>query len=158
MKGSRASEVGLFSPENLWRLAISIESRGLSRLAKGIKQFNSLLFHNSLATGARIGDDLYLGHHGLGAVVHDNVVLGDNVTIWQNVTLAVRSPKGSSALIRVGNGVEIGCNSVIITRRGASLTIGESAGIGAGSVVVDDVPAGATVVGDRAREVANDES
>jgi serine O-acetyltransferase len=69
--------------------------RGLYWLARRVKNANSFLFHNSLANGAVVGDDLYLGHHGLGVVVHDDVVIGNRVKIWQNVTLAVRAPAGT---------------------------------------------------------------
>jgi serine acetyltransferase len=88
-----------------------------------------------------------LGHRGLGAVIHDNVVLGERVKLWHNVTLAVRAKPGSQYRIVVDDDVMIGANAVVITPAGRSVHIGRSARIGAGAVVTGDVPAGATVVG-----------
>lgn len=143
----------MVTPEAMWRLAIALRRRRLTWLACRVKNANSFLFHNSLAIGAEFGDDLYLGHHGLGVVVHDNVVIGQRVKIWQGVTLSVRAPAGSTPKIVIGDDVIIGANAVVITRLGAPLTIGSAAKIGAGAVVVDDVPASATVVGNPARVV-----
>lgn len=141
------------SPEALWRLAIWLRTKRRIWLAQRIKNLNSFLFHNSLPIGAEFDDGLYLGHHGLGVVVHDNVVIGKRVKIWQNVTMAVRAPAGSTAKIIIGDDVMIGANSVIITPFGKGLTIGAGAKVGAGAVVVGDVAAGATVVGNPARVV-----
>lgn len=146
-------KVGVLGPESLWRVAIWLRKRRAYWLARRIKNLNSILYHNSLASGADVGDDLYLGHHGLGVVVHNNVVVGHRVKIWQGVTLAVRAPAGTPPRIVIGDEVEIGANAVVITPLGAGLTIGAGAKIGAGAVVVQDVPAGTTVVGNPARVV-----
>ncbi|WP_078662446.1 serine O-acetyltransferase [Streptomyces bicolor] len=140
---------GVFAmtPEWLWLRSIALRRRGHRWMAKRVKQFNSFLYHNSLAAGGDISPDVYLGHHGLGTVIHDNVTIGRRVRIWQNVTLSVRAPAGSPHRIIIEDDVMIGANAVVITPFEKSLLIGQGANIGAGAVVTHDVPAGATVVG-----------
>jgi serine O-acetyltransferase len=140
-------------PERLWLISIALQRRGHPVLAGLVKQLNSFVFHNSLAAGARVCSDVYLGHYGLGVVVHDNVVIGRRVRIWQNVTLAVRSPAGSPDRIVIEDDVMIGANAVVITPLRNSVRIGRGARVGAGAVVTRDVPAGATVVGVPARVI-----
>lgn len=143
------------TPERLWLLAISLRRRGHPRLAKRVKQVNSAIYHNSLATGADVAPDVHLGHHGLGTVIHDLVTIGRRVKIWHNVTLAVRAPSRPEHRITVEDDVMIGTGATIITPRGQGLRIGRGARIGAGAVVTRDVAAGTTVVGAPARPVTS---
>lgn len=139
------------SPERLWLLAIRLHRAGHPRLAKKIKQLNSLIYHNSLATGADVSPDVYLGHHGLGTVINDNVTIGRRVKIWHNVTLAVRAPSEAHHRIVIEDDVTIGTGATVITPRGQRLTIGRGAKIGAGAVVTKDVPPNSTATGVPAR-------
>ena len=111
-----------------------------------MKKLNSALYHNSLAPGAHFSPDVRFGHHGFGTMVHSNVEIGRRVRIWHNVTLAVRASTGSPHRIVIEDDVRIGANAVVITPYEKSIVIGRGARIGAGAVVTDDVPAGATVV------------
>lgn len=43
----------------------------------------------------KVGDDFFLEHNGLGVVIHPNVIIGDNVTVYQNVTIGKKSPQYS---------------------------------------------------------------
>ncbi len=142
------------TPERLWLLAIHLRRRGHPRLAKLVKQLNSAIFHNSLATGADVALDIHLGHHGLGTVIHDRVTLGPRVTIWHNVTLAVRAPSAPDHRITVEHDVMIGTGATIISPHAAGLRIGHGARIGAGAVVTHDVSPGVTVVGVPAHPIA----
>jgi serine O-acetyltransferase len=141
------------SPVRLWMLSIALRKRGFPRLALCVKKLNSVIYHNSLAPGASVSPDVRFGHHGFGTMVHSNVVIGRRVWIWHNVTIAVRSRSGwvSENGIHIEDDVRIGANSVIISPREGSLRIGRGARIGAGAVVTEDVPAGATVVSVPAR-------
>lgn len=161
----------VLSPERLWLRSIALQDRGHWVLAFWLKQLNSLIYHNSLAPGASVSPDVYLGHNSLGIVINSNVEIGRRVTIWHNVTLAAgrgekrakRSseapanerrggedggpPPGPKARIIVEDSVKIGAHAVIIAPRSTTLRIGRGARIGAGTVVTQDVPPGSTVVG-----------
>ncbi len=139
------------SPQRLWLLSAALRRRGHKRLALIVKKVNSAIYHNSLAPGASFSPDIRFGHHGFGTVIHSNVVIGRRVTIYQNVTIAVRAATGSPHRIVIGDDVTIGANSVVISPNEGSLHIGRGARIGAGAVVVKDVPAGATVISAPAR-------
>ncbi|MCW3029076.1 MAG: serine acetyltransferase [Solirubrobacterales bacterium] len=134
------------SPERLWRLSAALRRRGHRRLALLVKKINSTIYHNSLAPGAVFSPDIRFEHHGFGTVIHSNVVIGKGVTIYHNVTIAVRAATGEPQRIVIEDDVHIGANSVIISPAEGDLLIGRGARIGAGAVVAQDVPAGATVV------------
>jgi len=98
----------------------------------------------------RIGPGLRL-YHAQALVVHEGTVIGANCTLRQCTTIGNKTlADGSqSACPVLGEGVDVGANAVII----GPITIGEGAMIGAGSVVVKDVPARAVVAGNPARIV-----
>ncbi len=134
------------SPEKLWLLSIALWKRGHRRLAALVRNVNSALYHNSLPPGASVSSDIKLGHHGLGTVIHPNVVIGRRVKIWHNVTIAMRAGARSPYRIIIEDDVKIGANSVVISPHRQDLRIGRGARIGAGAVVSRDVPPGSTVV------------
>ena len=95
---------------------------------------------------AEVGPRLRL-HHGYGLVVHESAVIGSDCTLRHGTTIGNRRESDDCPVI--GDRVDIGCSSVIIGR----IKIGDNAKIGAGSVVLHDVPAGCTVAGTPARPV-----
>lgn len=147
------------SPQRLWRISIWLRSRGMKRLALAVKKLNSVVYHNSLAPGAKVGPGLSFGHHGFGVMIHSNVEIGSNVHIWHHVTIAVRSQSAWAEphKVVIEDDVRIGAKAMIISPERGSLRIGRGARIGAGAVVVRDVPAGATVVGVPPRVLLADE-
>lgn len=98
----------------------------------------------------KIGTGLRL-YHGQALVVNDRAVIGRNCVLRHSTTIGVAetsSTYGGVAPV-IGNEVDIGSNVVIL----GEVKIGDGAVIGAGSVVVKDVEAGAVVVGNPARVI-----
>lgn len=94
--------------------------------------------------GTQIGTPLRL-YHGVGVVINDQSVLGNNVSIRQNVTIGNKGTAGPCPVI--GDDVEIGAGAIIL----GGIRIGSGARIGAGAVVTKDVPSGYTAVGNPAQ-------
>ncbi|HUB36393.1 MAG TPA: DapH/DapD/GlmU-related protein [Solirubrobacteraceae bacterium] len=158
----RVASLWLFSPERLWLLSIRLRSRRHWMLAFWLKQLNTFLYHNSLAPGATVSPDISLGHNGLGIVIGANTQIGKGVKLMHNVTVAggrrerqphAPTPAGPRSRVIIEDHVRIGANSVIVPPAGRTVTIGRAAKIGAGTVVTQDVPAGATVVGQAPRVI-----
>jgi serine O-acetyltransferase len=98
--------------------------------------------------GAKIGKFFFIDH-GF-TVIGETAEIGDNVTIYQCVTLGGTNPtngKGGKRHPTLQDNVIIGSGAQII----GPITIGERARVGASAVVMEDVPAGATMVGFKAR-------
>ena len=95
----------------------------------------------------KIGKNLFIDH-GTGVVMGQTAEIGDDCTIFHGVTLGGKV-SGDKRHPTIGHRVMIGANAQLI----GPITIGDDAKIGAGAVVVKDVPAGATVVGNPARHI-----
>jgi len=93
---------------------------------------------------ARIGPRLRL-FHGVGTVIHEDVVIGADVTLRHLTTIGTKRD-GEKAPV-LGDRVNVGCHSIIL----GAINIGHDSTIGAGSVVLHDVPEGATMAGNPAR-------
>jgi putative colanic acid biosynthesis acetyltransferase WcaB len=98
----------------------------------------------------QVGPNLQM-QHGLALVVNHETIIGANCILRHSTTIGNKKlANGSySASPKIGNNVEIGSNVVIL----GPITIGNNAMIGAGSVVVKDVPEGAVVVGNPAKVI-----
>ena len=94
---------------------------------------------------ARIGENTDFPHHALGVVIHPRAVIGTDCHIGHGVTIGGR--KGIETVPVLGKDVVVGCGATIL----GPITVGDGAMIGAGPVVIHDVPAGATVTGVPAR-------
>lgn len=95
---------------------------------------------------ATIGKGLFIDH-GMGVVIGETAVVGDNCTIYQGVTLGGTGKDTGKRHPTIGNNVMIGSGAKVL----GPFTVGDGAKIAAGAVVLDTVPAGATVVGVPAR-------
>ena len=101
--------------------------------------------------GATIGKGLFIDH-GTGVVIGETAVLGDNVTLFQGVTLGGTGKETGKRHPTVEDNVMISAGAKVL----GSFTIGENSKIGAGSVVLKEVPPNSTVVGVPGRIVKRD--
>ncbi len=119
----------------LWRAKLRLIARLLSQFAR-------------LVTGIEIHPGAVLGHrvfidHGAGVVIGETSVVGDDVTLYQGVTLGGTGHERGKRHPTLRNGVFAGSNAQIL----GNICIGENSRVGAGSVVLRDVPPNSTVVG-----------
>jgi serine O-acetyltransferase len=91
---------------------------------------------------ARIGQGLFIDH-GTGVVVGETAEIGDNVTLYQGVTLGGTGFATGKRHPTVGHRVVVGSGAKLL----GPIEVGDEAKIGANSVVITDVPAASTVVG-----------
>lgn len=92
--------------------------------------------------GATIGKGLFIDH-GSGVIIGETAIVGDNVTLYQGVTLGGTGKETGKRHPTIEDNVMISAGAKII----GSFTIGENSKIGAGSVVLKEVPPNSTVVG-----------
>jgi serine O-acetyltransferase len=137
----------------LGKMSMWCHRHGHPRAARLLKTVIFLAFGALLEPEVRLEGHVNFAHRGLGVVIHGTTVLGDWVQIWQYATIASTNDKETAmhAGVRVGRGVVIGAHALIVCPTGRTLTIGEEAVIGAGAIVVSDVPAGALVLPEPSR-------
>lgn len=92
--------------------------------------------------GAKIGKGLFIDH-GHGVVIGETTIIGDNVTLYQGVTLGGTGKEQGKRHPTIGDNVMISAGAKVL----GSFTIGSNSKIGAGSVVLSEVPPNSTVVG-----------
>jgi serine O-acetyltransferase len=147
------AEIVLASP-GLHALALHRASHGLWR--RGYKLPGRLLSHLArFLTGVEIHPGAVIGRgvmidHGMGVVVGETAVIGDDSTLFQGVTLGGTGKQGGKRHPTLESGVIVGVGASVL----GAITIGEGAKIGAGSVVLKDMPPHATAVGIPARVVS----
>ena len=119
----------------LWRYKLRFSGRLLSHLNRF---FTGIEIHPGAAIGRRFFID-----HGMGVVIGETSDIGDDVLMYQGVVLGGTSLEKRKRHRTIGNNVVIGAGATLL----GAIEIGDGARIGAGSVVVQSVPPGATVVG-----------
>lgn len=131
-----------FHARQLHRLAHTLHTHGLRLPARLISHLGRSLTGIEIHPCAQIGEKLFIDH-GMGVVIGETTIIGNNCHLYQGVTLGGTSTKRAKRHPTLGDGVVVGAGAKII----GAVNIGDDAKIGAGSVVVTNVPPNATVVG-----------
>ena len=101
--------------------------------------------------GAEIGKGFFIDH-GHGVIIGETAIIGDNVTLYQGVTLGGTGKEQGKRHPTIGDNVMISAGAKVL----GSFTVGANSKIGAGSVVLEEVPPNSTVVGVPGRVVKRD--
>lgn len=124
------------------RFASALWHGGRKDFALYLQSRSSQVFQVDINPAARIGRGIMLDH-ATGFVVGETAAIGDNVSILQGVTLGGTGKSEEDRHPKIGNGVLIGAGAIVL----GNIRVGECARIGAGSVVVKEVPPRVTVAG-----------
>ncbi len=131
-----------FHARQLHRLAHTLHQRRIPVLPRVISNFSRFVTGIEIHPGAIIGEGLFIDH-GMGVVIGETAEIGDDCHILQGVTLGGTSMHRTKRHPTLRNRVTLGAGAKLI----GAVEIGDNARIGAGSVVVTNVPDNATVVG-----------
>lgn len=129
----------------LWNLGLKWIARVLSHFARW---FTGIEIH----PGATIGKGFFIDH-GMGIVIGETAEIGDNCTLYQGVTLGGTSWDAGKRHPTLGEGVVVGAGAKVL----GPFIVHDGARIGSNSVVVKEVPKGATVVGIPAHVIGSPE-
>ena len=137
------------------RISYQLWNLNLYTLARIISQFSRFLTGIEIHPAAKIGKNLFIDH-GMGTVIGETSEIGDNVTLYHGVTLGGISPAENSNDQRdtkrhptIEDNVIVGCGASIL----GPIIIGNCARVGANTVVLKDVPAYATMVGNPVKNI-----
>ena len=111
-------------------------------IARTISQISRFFTGIEIHPGAKIGRRFFIDH-GMGVVIGETCEIGDNVTLYQGVTLGGTGKEKGKRHPTLEDNVLVATGAKVL----GSITIGENSKIGAGSVVLKEVPPNATVVG-----------
>jgi len=117
-------------------------NHGFFLLARWLSQVARLLTAIEIHPGAKIARRLFIDH-GLGVVIGETAVVGNDVTMYQGVTLGGTGKEHGKRHPTIEDDVVIGSGAKVL----GNITVGRNCRIGAGSVVLRNVPENSTVVG-----------
>jgi serine O-acetyltransferase len=133
----------------LHRIAHALHHLQVPVLPRLISHFNRFLTGIEIHPAAAIGPGFFIDH-GMGVVIGETTQIGENVTLYQGVTLGGTGKETGKRHPTIGNDVVISVGAKVL----GAIEIGDNVKIGAGSVVLNSVPAHSTVVGVPGRVVA----
>ncbi len=133
------------------RFIHALHRTGVPLLPRWLANVNRFFTGIEIHPNARIGRGFFIDH-GMGVVIGETAEVGSGCTIYQGVTLGGTSLSRGKRHPTLGNNVTMGVSAIVL----GAITIGDNAKVGAGSVVVRDVPPNATAVGVPARIVMKD--
>ncbi|MBM7663385.1 serine O-acetyltransferase [Bacillus mesophilus] len=133
------------------RVAHSFYKRKQFFLARSISQISRFFTGIEIHPAAKIGRRFFIDH-GMGVVIGETCDIGNNVTIFQGVTLGGTGKEKGKRHPTIKDNALIATGAKVL----GSITIGENSKVGAGSVVLHDVPANSTVVGIPGKVVIQD--
>ncbi len=126
----------------LWR-------RRLKLIGRLVSNFGRFFTGIEIHPGATIGRGVFIDH-GMGVVIGETAIVGDDCTLYQGVTLGGTGKERGKRHPTLGTDVVVGVGAAVL----GDITVGDGSRIGAGSVVLRDVPPHTTAVGVPARAVA----
>src|SRR5690554_4227259 len=124
------------------RIAHFFYKKKLFFIARFISQLSRFITGIEIHPGAKIGTGLFIDH-GMGIVIGETAEIGDNCTIYHGVTLGGTGKETGKRHPTIGNNVMISAGAKIL----GPFKVGDNSKIGAGSVVLSEVPENCTVVG-----------
>ena len=125
-----------------YRVAHKLYLKGHYFLARWVSQRGVRKTGIEIHPGAQIGKGLFIDH-GNGVIIGETTIIGDNCTLYQGVTLGGTGKEQGKRHPTLGNNVMVSAGAKVL----GSFTIGDNCKIGAGSVVLEEVPPNCTVVG-----------
>jgi serine O-acetyltransferase len=131
-----------FHARQLHRLSHALYERRVPVVPRLVSHVGRFLTGIEIHPGARIGEGFFIDH-GMGVVIGETAEIGNNCHLYQGVTLGGTSTRREKRHPTLADNVVVGAGAELI----GAIYVGENARIGAGSVVVTNVPANATVVG-----------
>jgi serine O-acetyltransferase len=126
----------------LHRVAHGLWNRGMKLVARTVSHQARFLTGVEIHPGAQIADGVFIDH-GMGVVIGETAVVEEGCILYKGVVLGGTSLERKVRHPHLKANVIVGSNACVL----GAITIGEGARIGSGSVVIADVPEGATVVG-----------
>jgi len=150
LRGIKSLEVILYQGVHaIWfhRFAHLLYKMNIPFIPRLISQFSRFVTGIEIHPGAKIGKRFFIDH-GMGVVIGETAEIGDDVMMYHGVTLGGHGwwadEKGSKRHPTIENNVVLGVGSKIL----GDITIGDNSKIGVGAIVINNVPANSTIVGE----------